>query len=128
MLVAAAEASAGRVALVAVTVLTSHDIASFAQVTGRQVVDLGAEVERLAQLAMNAGMQGIVCSAAELLRVKPIVGKGRLVVPGIRRAGDPTGDQQRIATPEAARVAGATHLVVGRADFPSLSRDLFRTQ
>lgn len=114
MLQAAAEAAGDRLALVAVTVLTSHDAQGFASLTGRTQVDLADEVERLAALAMASGMSGVVCSAAELSRVKPVVGNGRIVVPGIRRAGDARGDQQRIATPELAVKDGATHLVVGR--------------
>jgi orotidine-5'-phosphate decarboxylase len=114
MIEAAVEAAAGRVKLVAVTVLTSHNPTGFAAVTGRPVADLGEEVARLARLAMTAGADGVVCSAAELEIVQPIVGGGRIVVPGIRRAGDALGDQTRVATPESAVAAGATHLVVGR--------------
>ncbi len=114
MLRAAAEAAAGRIKIVAVTVLTSHDAASYAAATGREQVDLGAEAVRLATLAMNAGMSGVVCSPREIAHVRPIVGDGRIVVPGIRRADDAHGDQQRVATPEMAVAAGATHLVIGR--------------
>lgn len=114
MIEAAVEAAAGRVKLVAVTVLTSHSPDSFAAVTGQPVADLEEEVARLAGLAMAAGADGVVCSAAELDIVRPIVGAGRIVVPGIRRAGDALGDQTRVATPESAVAAGATHLVVGR--------------
>lgn len=114
MLEAAAEAAAGQLALVAVTVLTSHDSTGFGAVTGRGPVDLGTEVERLAGLAMQCGMDGIVCSGAELPLVRRIVGEGRMVVPGIRRASDAAGDQQRVVTPESAARDGATHLVVGR--------------
>lgn len=115
MMAAAVAAAAGRVKVVAVTVLTSHDAAGFAALTGRGPVVLEDEVVRLAALAMAAGADGVVCSAHELLRVGPLVAPGRLVVPGIRQAG--TGaidDQQRVATPRAAVAAGATHLVVGR--------------
>lgn len=114
MVRAAVEAAAGRLAIVAVTVLTSHDAAGFAATTGRAAVDLTAEVPRLAEMAMRAGAAGIVCSAEELPRVRGVVGGGRLVVPGIRRAEDAVGDQTRVGTPEAATAAGATHLVVGR--------------
>src|SRR5690606_21602384 len=113
MIEAAVEAAAGRVQLVAVTELTSHDPAGFAAVTGQPVGDLGDEVARLARLAMGAGADGVVCSAAEIDIVRPIVGAGRIVVPGIRRAEDALGDQTRVATPESAVAAGATHLVVG---------------
>lgn len=114
MLAAAVAAGAGRVKVVAVTVLTSHDAAGFAAATGRGSVVVEDEVARLAELAMAAGVDGVVCSAHELSRVRPIVGPGRLVVPGIRPAGGEIGDQQRVATPAAAVAAGATHLVVGR--------------
>ncbi len=72
------------------------------------------EVARLAALAMKAGAAGVVCSPAEIATVKPVVGTGRIVVPGIRRSGEAAGDQARVAGPEAAVAAGATHLVVGR--------------
>lgn len=114
MLRAAVTAAAGRIKIVAVTVLTSHDSASYAAVTGREHVNLGDEVVRLATLAFDAGVDGIVCSAEELDRIRPLAGARRIVVPGIRRAADSAGDQQRVATPEAAMAAGATHLVVGR--------------
>lgn len=114
MLQAAVEAAAGRLDVVAVTVLTSHDAEGFGTITGRGQLELGAEAVRLAQLAMAAGVAGVVCSAEELAVVKPVVGAGRLVVPGIRRASDALGDQRRVATPEAAVAGGATDLVVGR--------------
>jgi orotidine-5'-phosphate decarboxylase len=114
MLQAAVEAAAGRLDVVAVTVLTSHDGAGFGDITGRGRLELGAEVVRLAELAMAAGVAGVVCSADELAVVRPVVGAGRLVVPGIRRAGDAVGDQRRVATPESAVAGGATDLVVGR--------------
>ncbi len=114
MLRAAVEAAEGAVHVVAVTVLTSHDAASWSRVTGRDVADVGEEVRRLAGAAMAAGVAGVVCSPHEVGLVRPLVGSGRIVVPGIRREGEAAGDQARIATPEAAVRAGATHLVVGR--------------
>lgn len=114
MLRAAVAAAAKRIKIVAVTVLTSHEAGSYAAVTGRERIDLGDEVMRLAELALGAGVDGIVCSADEVARVRPLVGDRRIVVPGIRRAADLLGDQRRVATPEAAVAAGATHLVVGR--------------
>ncbi|MES1259555.1 MAG: orotidine-5'-phosphate decarboxylase, partial [Gemmatimonadota bacterium] len=100
MLKAAVEAAAGRIKIVAVTVLTSHDAASYATVTGKDRVEIAAEVARLATIAMQAGVSGIVCSPEEISVVRPIAGAGRIVVPGIRRASDAAGDQARIATPE----------------------------
>ena len=130
MLHAAVAAAKGRVKLVAVTVLTSHTPESWATATGRTGVALGDEVQRLTELALRAGMDGVVCSAEEVERVKPIVAQGLVVVPGIRRAEDAVGDQQRVATPERAVAAGATHLVVGRpvleAADPALAYEAFR--
>ncbi len=114
MLRAAVDAAAGRIKIVAVTVLTSHDASSYAAVTGRDHVDLAEEVARLAALALRAGVDGVVCSAEEIAVVRPLVGDRRVVVPGIRRVTDGVGDQRRVATPEAAVAGGATHLVVGR--------------
>jgi len=130
MIEAAAKAAGDRVAVVAVTVLTSHDAEAFGAVMGRETSDLGGEVARLARLAMGAGASGVVCSAEELAAVVPVVGQGRVVVPGIRRAEDAVGDQARVATPEAALAAGATDLVVGRpivlAEDPAASYLSFR--
>ncbi|MEP6591077.1 MAG: orotidine-5'-phosphate decarboxylase [Gemmatimonadota bacterium] len=114
MLRAAVAAAAGRLDVVAVTVLTSFDAAGYAAATGRSAVELQDEAVRLAELAMAAGVAGVVCSPHELERVKAVVGGGRLVVPGIRRAGEAAADQQRTATPERALELGATDLVVGR--------------
>jgi orotidine-5'-phosphate decarboxylase len=130
MMRAAVSAAAGRLDVVAVTVLTSHEAAEFAVITGRGEVNLAAEVVRLAELAMAAGVAGVVCSADDLQSVRPVVGAGRLVVPGIRRALDALGDQRRVATPEAAVLGGATDLVVGRpitgAEHPGESWAEFR--
>jgi orotidine-5'-phosphate decarboxylase len=130
MLTAAVAAAKGRVKLVAVTVLTSHDAASWAATTGRTGVELGEEAARLAELAIRAGVDGVVCSAGEIARVKRVTLGGRIVVPGIRRVEDAVGDQQRVATPEGAAAAGATHLVVGRpiieAGDPAAAYENFR--
>jgi orotidine-5'-phosphate decarboxylase len=115
MLEAASRAGEGAVALVGVTVLTSHDAASYDRATGRQGTDLDAEVLRLAARATEAGLQGVVCSPREAGPVRRALGPGPLiVVPGVRRAADAAGDQVRIATPAEAVASGATHLVVGR--------------
>jgi len=114
MLRAAVEAAAGTVRVVAVTVLTSHAAGELATLLGRREATPAGEVERLARLAIDAGVDGVVCSPLEVALVRPIVGPGRIVVPGIRREGDAVGDQARVASPRAAVAAGATHLVVGR--------------
>ncbi len=106
-------AGAERPILLAVTVLTSMD-ASALHATGvaggpRQ------QVLRLARLALDAGADGLVCSAHELAMLRDALGDGAcLVVPGIRPAGSDVGDQSRVMTPGEAARAGATWIVVGR--------------
>jgi orotidine-5'-phosphate decarboxylase len=115
MLEAAAVAAGGELSLVGVTVLTSHDAPDYQQTVGRRRIDLGAEVERLALLAMDAGLQGVVCSPKEVSLLRERLGPAPyLVVPGIRRGSDERGDQVRVASAEDATRRGATHLVVGR--------------
>jgi orotidine-5'-phosphate decarboxylase len=111
----AAGAGGDALGLVGVTVLTSHDPASYGGAVGRQGVDLLAEVERHAATAVGSGLRGVVCSPREVAVVRARVGaEAWLVVPGIRRPGDAAGDQVRTAGPAEAVRAGATHLVVGR--------------
>ena len=100
--------------IVAVTVLTSMG--------QEDLVELGCHDEpidrvcQLATLAQDAGLDGVVCSAAEAAVLSARQRAGFLLVtPGIRQAGDQAGDQRRIVTPEKAVSAGATHLVVGRS-------------
>jgi orotidine-5'-phosphate decarboxylase len=115
MMAAAARASDGAIALVGVTVLTSHSAISYGETVGRSVPDLAAEVARLAAAAARAGLQGVVCSPHEVALVRQVLPEGSLVVvPGIRRGGDAAGDQVRVAGARQAALAGATHLVVGR--------------
>ncbi len=114
-MMAAARAVAGGIRLVGVTVLTSHDAASFGCAVGRDGVEIGAEALRLAEEAAAAGLAGVVCSPAEAAALRRRLGEGALlVVPGIRPAGAPAYDQRRTATARDAAAAGATHLVVGR--------------
>ena len=112
---AAAAQAAGAVALVGVTVLTSHAAGDFERVVGRGVPDLGFEAERLGRLAVAAGLRGVVASGRELALVRAALGpEPWIVVPGVRAPGDAADDQARtIAAPDAVR-GGATHLVVGR--------------
>ena len=99
--------------LLAVTVLTSLDESSLAAVGQKgPAVD---QVERLARLSQGSGMDGVVCSAHEIERLRSACGPDFiLVVPGIRPAGSDTQDQKRTMTPARALAAGATHLVIGR--------------
>jgi orotidine-5'-phosphate decarboxylase len=113
---AAAQAASGggrRMKLLGVTVLTSLDDGDL-DATGQRgpVAD---QVMRLARLAEDSGLDGIVCSPHEVAmlraRCRPDF---LLVVPGIRPAGAAAGDQKRVLGPRAALDAGADHLVIGR--------------
>jgi len=115
MLEAAAQAAANSIALVGVTVLTSHDGPSYAAAIGRPGVSLEPEVERLSVAARSAGLQGVVVSPREVTAVRRAWGGCPIiVVPGIRRTTDVAGDQLRVSTAGDAARDGATHLVVGR--------------
>jgi orotidine-5'-phosphate decarboxylase len=115
MMEAAARAAGDELALLGVTVLTAHDAASYGAATGRDEVDLAAEVGRLARLARQAAMAGVVCSPSEIGLVRSAIGPAALVVvPGIRSRHDASDDQTRVSTAGDAAARGATHLVVGR--------------
>ncbi|HVF93017.1 MAG TPA: orotidine-5'-phosphate decarboxylase [Sphingomonas sp.] len=98
--------------IVAVTMLTSLDSTDL-MATG---VSGSAhdQVQRLTALAAEAGVDGIVCSGAEVAAAKALWPKGFFVVPGVRPANGQTGDQKRVVTPRQAIDAGASILVVGR--------------
>ncbi len=110
---AAQAAGPGRPRLVAVTVLTSLDAADLRAQGIRR--GPGTQVPALGALALEAGLDGIVCSPREARAFRRRFGPDPLLVtPGIRPPGADVGDQKRVATPAAAAAAGATHLVVGR--------------
>jgi orotidine-5'-phosphate decarboxylase len=116
MLEAAARAAGAELPLVGVTVLTSHDAADLESVLGRGVPDIGFEAERLARMAVQAGLRGVVASGQELGLLREALGPDPwIVVPGIRVPGDAAGDQARTVAPDEAVRRGATHLVVGRS-------------
>jgi orotidine-5'-phosphate decarboxylase len=115
MMEAAAIAADGRLGVIGVTVLTSHDATTYARAVGRSEVDIPREVERQSGEAVRAGLAGVVCSPQEVALVRAALGSEPwIVVPGIRGRGDARGDQVRVATAAEAVAAGATHLVVGR--------------
>ncbi|MBI2234575.1 MAG: orotidine-5'-phosphate decarboxylase [Micavibrio aeruginosavorus] len=100
-------------ALLGVTVLTSLDDAALGAIG--QVPPVERQVLRLAKLAQDSGLAGIVCSGHDIAPVrKDIGGDLVLMVPGIRPAGSAAQDQKRIMTPQEALRSGATHLVIGR--------------
>jgi orotidine-5'-phosphate decarboxylase len=102
-----------RVKLLGVTVLTSLDDGDLAAV-GQQG-PVGEQVQRLAVLARDSGLDGVVCAPLEVAALREICGPDfLLVVPGIRPAGAASGDQKRVMNPRAAIQAGADYLVVGR--------------
>ena len=112
---AAAAQAAGEIALVGVTVLTSHEAGDFERVVGRGVPDLGFEAERLGRLAMAAGLRGVVASGHEVTLLRETLGpEPWIVVPGVRASGDAADDQARTIAVADAVGRGATHLVVGR--------------
>ena len=99
--------------LIAVTILTSLDADDL-----REIGLPGTPQEnvmRLASLAQQAGMDGVVCSPWEASALRTAHGKTfRLVTPGVRPQGAEQGDQKRIMTPRAAIQNGADYLVIGR--------------
>jgi orotidine-5'-phosphate decarboxylase len=100
----------------AVTVLTSLDSPALSEATGREGVDVMKEVERLAGIANAAQVNGVVCSGKEARMIRMKHGTDlRLLIPGIRLAGDASGDQARTVTPQEAARAGANYIVVGRS-------------
>jgi orotidine-5'-phosphate decarboxylase len=115
MLGAARDASAGRIRLVAVTLLTSLSPADVDAVWGRDIRSIRDEVARLAQFARDAGMDGVVASPLETSWLRRSLGPDFLVVtPGIRPQGQDREDQTRVASPAEAVAAGADYLVIGR--------------
>lgn len=108
----AVEASSNNPLLIAVTVLTSHSAEDLPEVgiTGQPDELVG----RLADLAMDAGLDGVVCSPREAAMLRQAHPGAVLVTPGIRPEGSAKGDQTRTMTPSEAMSAGSSYLVVGR--------------
>ena len=101
------------VRVIGVTILTSHDADSLKKIGLIETPEQA--VPRLASLAQQAGLDGVVCSAREIGPVRAVCGDDfMLVTPGIRPAKAELGDQKRVLTPREALDAGANYLVVGR--------------
>jgi orotidine-5'-phosphate decarboxylase len=112
MMEGAKAAASVRTKVVGVTVLTSLD--------GTDLNSIGVgsdphgQVERLTNLAREAGLDGVVCSGNEVAVARSLWPEGFLVVPGVRPAGGHAGDQKRVITPRQALDNGASILVIGR--------------
>ena len=106
----------GGLRLLGVTVLTSLSAPEVAEAWGRGAVSAEEEVARLAALAEEAGMDGVVAAVPEVPVVRGATRGGFLVLtPGIRLAGDAAGDQSRVATPAEAARLGSDYVVLGRS-------------
>jgi len=119
MMVAAREAQQATkpdLLLLGVTVLTSLDMIGLREVGVTDTPDI--QVARLAHLAIDSGLNGLVCSPLEVKALRTnlqVPHSVKLITPGIRPANDPTSDdQKRVMSPAEASVAGASYIVVGR--------------
>ena len=102
-----------RAKLLAITVLTSFDDEAWTSTGGQ--LPISDQVIRLAKLAKECGMDGVVCSALEAKMIRKACGDDFLIVtPGIRPSFAATNNQKRIATPASALQDGASRLVIGR--------------
>jgi len=110
---AAGELEVARPKLLGITVLTSLDGADLENVGQHGTV--ADQARRLAELAQDAGLDGVVCSPREIEILRADRGPGFiLLVPGIRPSWAAIGDQKRVTTPGEAIAAGADYLVIGR--------------
>ena len=99
--------------VIAITVLTSMDAEELAKVGVTRPIP--EQAAALAKLAVDSGLDGIVCSPREAREMRELLGPDALIVtPGVRPAGAAVGDQKRVATPADAVRDGATQLVIGR--------------
>ena len=97
-----------------VTVLTNFTDETLAE-TGCVGSNIGHQVERLARLAVKAGLRGLVCSPLEIVALRKILpAQVQLVTPGIRTGAEKADDQKRTLSPREAIQAGASWLVIGR--------------
>ena len=107
------EAKETRPLLLGVTMLTSLSECDLKEIGVSS--DSGQQVVRLAQLAQDCGMDGVVCSPLEITLLRKACGdEFKLVVPGVRPSWASSNDQKRVATPAEAIGRGADYLVIGR--------------
>lgn len=114
----AAAAGVDKPISLAVTILTSMDVAALNQIgfnDVREQGDIQKVVVSLARLAKEAGLDGVVASPKEIVAIREACGPDFLIVtPGVRPAWAAAGDQKRVMTPHDAVVAGADFMVIGR--------------
>jgi orotidine-5'-phosphate decarboxylase len=111
-MLAAKRAAPPATKVVAVTLLTSLDANDLSDLGIRR--STADQVAHLAWVARDSGVDGIVCSGAEVGQAKAAWSNGFFVVPGIRPAGADVDDQKRVVTPAQALLDGASVLVIGR--------------
>lgn len=110
---AASTVGSAKPLLLGVTVLTSLDTVDLLAMG--QEPNVSAQVLRLAHLAASGGMDGVICSPAEVMMLREACGKDFiLMVPGVRPAWAQVNDQKRVMSPRDAMEAGANYLVIGR--------------
>ena len=98
-------------ALTVITSLSDHELPELGLAPS-----VKAQVERLGKLSAECGCHGVVASAQEAAFLRALLPSSSLIVtPGIQLSGTGPDDQARISTPQAAALAGASHIVVGRA-------------
>ncbi|MEZ5919349.1 MAG: orotidine-5'-phosphate decarboxylase [Alphaproteobacteria bacterium] len=113
MMEAAKAACSGNTKLLAVTILTSLNAEALQKIGYGS--DVAQQVQKMALLTRESGLDGVVCSSHEIELLRAACGSDfTLMVPGIRPEGADKGDQKRVMTPLQAVQAGATHLVIGR--------------
>jgi orotidine-5'-phosphate decarboxylase len=112
MMRAAKAAAQPETRVVGVTVLTSLDDSDLLTIGVENAPS--KQVKRLAELARESGLDGIVCSGSEVAAARADWPNGFFVVPGVRPAGGDVGDQKRVVTPRQALDDGASVLVIGR--------------
>ena len=117
--------------LLAVTVLTSMNARQLSSLN--VTAEPTAQVRHLANLSLNAGVQGLVCSPLELPLLRSEFGNGPVMVtPGVRPKGSASDEQKRVMTPHDAARAGASYIVVGRpilrADDPVSAVEAIRAE
>ena len=114
MMKAAVDAADGKIKILAVTVLTSFDSESWHNTHVGACGSIESYVKLYAEAAVEAGVDGIVCSPHEIELVRNVSDDILIVTPGVRPEWAQNDDQKRVMTPEEAISKGADYLVIGR--------------